>query len=219
MNQSVEVPASSRHNIVECAKKVHHAYTSETCNLIRNIIPFCASDDTSTLGFAGEMHTLIILPNGRIGVANFMGPGTQVIKRIKRHDVGRTPVDTLARAHDIRYTLATSVDDLRIADHIFENDLKTTIDHPINIRLGYAISAKMITEDAGLISKSHFRWDFDVVPSASDKRLLELELIKMDREKDGRCPNNNVCGYPSNRVIKTLGWLLYSISKMSVGTP
>ena len=204
MNQSVEVPASSRHRILQGAKKVYHAYTSETCNMIRNMIPSHMSDDTHTQGFAGEMHTLLILPNGRIGMANFMGPGTQVIERIKRHDVGRTPVDTLARAHDIRYVLATSVDDLRTADHIFENDLKTVIDHPINIRLGYAISAKMITEDVGFLSKSHFRWDFDVLPSASDKRLLQLELIKMDKEKDvGRHPRNFV-----DRAVCTLSKML-----------
>lgn len=46
--------------------KVPKSYTD-----VLNVIP--ASDDTARPAFEGEKHAILKLPNGRMGVANFMG--------------------------------------------------------------------------------------------------------------------------------------------------
>ena len=65
------------------------AYGSEIGNTIRNALP--NSDDTGRPGFAGEKHAILKLPNGKYGVGNYIGPGTQIIQRLKRGDPASTP--------------------------------------------------------------------------------------------------------------------------------
>lgn len=67
----------------------------------------------------GEMHGLLELPNGQFAFANYMGPGTKVLTRLKRGDKGMTPVDKLAKIHDIDYALATTPAQVREADAEF----------------------------------------------------------------------------------------------------
>jgi hypothetical protein len=64
----------------------------------------------------GEMHGLLQLPSGKFAFANYMGPGTQLMTRLKRGDQGLTPVDRLAKKHDIDYSLATTPEDVVRAD-------------------------------------------------------------------------------------------------------
>jgi hypothetical protein len=84
---------------------VSSAYSSNLGTDLKNLIP--SSDATARPSFPGEKHTILKLPNGRTGIANYMGPGTNVIERLKRGDKGRTPADTVAKRHDIDYTLAS----------------------------------------------------------------------------------------------------------------
>jgi len=72
----------------------------------------------------GESHGLLRLPNGKFQFANYMGPGTQLIRRLKRGDPGLTPVDRLAKVHDIDYSLATTPQDVRKADKVFIKGIK-----------------------------------------------------------------------------------------------
>jgi hypothetical protein len=53
-------------------------------NYVSNLFP--SSDKEATEIEAGEKHGVLILPNGKIGRANYMGPGTNLIKRLKRGD-------------------------------------------------------------------------------------------------------------------------------------
>ena len=86
--------------------KVAGFYGSETGKRILDYVP--SSDEKARPGFAGENHAILKLANGKMGVGNWIGPGTQVIKRVARGDPGRTPVDMLAMRHDIDYTIAAS---------------------------------------------------------------------------------------------------------------
>ena len=86
------------------------AYSSELGNSIRNALP--NSDDTGRPGFAGEKHAILKLSNGKYGVGNYIGPGTQVVKRLERGDPPRTQIDRVAMGHDIRYQLAKNVNDI-----------------------------------------------------------------------------------------------------------
>jgi hypothetical protein len=93
----------------------------------------------------GEMHGLLKLPNGKFGFANFMGPGTQIKKRIKRGIQGATPVDRLAKIHDIDYSLARTPRDVQKADMAFIRGLHTARqqgENTFNIRQGQLMVPK-----------------------------------------------------------------------------
>ena len=117
---------------------------------------FKPSDKEATEIEAGEKHGILILPNGKIGRANYMGPGTNLIKRLKRGDKPRTEMDELSRAHDIRYDLAKSQNDIEEADDIFikaaKKIRKEKKDNIFNTYVGQLpIQAKYYAEKKGLI--------------------------------------------------------------------
>ena len=123
-------------------------------NYVSNLFP--ASDKEATEIEAGEKHGVLILPNGKIGRANYMGPGTNLLKRLKRGDKPRTEMDELSRAHDIRYDLAKSQKDIEEADEIFirgaKKIRKEKKDNILNTYVGQVpIQAKLFAEKKGLI--------------------------------------------------------------------
>lgn len=142
-----------------------------------------SSDENARPLFEGERHSILQLPNGKTGIANFMGPGTHVIERVRRADPPRTKSDEVAKAHDIDYELASSeptiqkqLEDVRLADKKMVDSLerieRTRSDKPFNIMLGKnLINAKMKGEDIGLISKSQFAGPLKQLEPA-DKALL-----------------------------------------------
>lgn len=70
--------------------------------------------------FPGEKHALLWNADlKRYEPAMYMGPGTHVNQRVRRGDVGVSPSDVASKAHDLRYTLGTSKEDIDSADAIF----------------------------------------------------------------------------------------------------
>jgi hypothetical protein len=163
-------------NLVE---KASDLYSSELGTKIKNMIP--ASDENARPSFAGEKHAILELPNGKNGVANYMGPGTQVLKRLKRGDVGRTFADNVAKRHDIDYALAATegskeaqIKAIREADDRMINTLSKNKDKDKarNIQLGLRlIQAKKMGENLGVLSKSKFAGELSNL-SAADKAVL-----------------------------------------------
>ena len=88
--------------------------------------------------YPGEKHAPLLMPDGKYTVGNYIGPGTQAEKRVKRGDKGITPVDNLARRHDALYSLAKTKKDIRNADEDFLKILKSGVvkDHPYNLKAG-----------------------------------------------------------------------------------
>ena len=88
--------------------------------------------------YPGEKHAPLLMPDGKYTVGNYIGPGTQAEKRIRRGDSGITPVDNLARRHDALYSLAKTKKDVRKADEDFLKILKSGVvkDHPYNLKVG-----------------------------------------------------------------------------------
>lgn len=173
---------------------ISDAYTSELGTTLRNMIP--DADDTARPGFAGEKHMILQLKNGKNGVANFMGPSTQVVQRLKRGDPGRTPSDTVAKRHDIDYALAqgarTTADQfkqIRAADNRMISSLKkikeSNGDAARNIQAGMRlIQAKKLGEDVGIIGKDKFSGPLRNIPD-SDKALLTSNRDKLTQEGYG----------------------------------
>jgi hypothetical protein len=164
--------------------RIHQAYTGDLGTTIRNNLPM-KSDDTFRPAFKGEMHAILRLSNGKNGVANYMGPGTNVLQRVKRKDPPRTPADAVAKAHDLRYTLARTNDDLRSADEKMVKKMKTIKDASRNIFVGKrTIQAKMLAEDLGIMKKGQFG-DVGKHIEPSDRKILENELGTMEQEGYG----------------------------------
>ena len=101
--------------------------------------------DTSDL-LSGEKHVPLYI-NGKFVSANFAGPGTKLEKRLKRGDKPLSETDKVAMAHDLRYSLATSGQEIANADKLMLNKLKTVKDSAINkYPSSLGISAKYMAE-------------------------------------------------------------------------
>lgn len=174
------------------------AYTSSVGTELRNAIP--SSDDTARPGFAGEKHMILKLANGKNGVANYLGPDTEVLKRLKRGDPGRTRSDDAAKRHDIDYVLATGqttkakqLDAVRKADNRMIKSLKSIQesrgDASRNVQAGMrVIQAKTLGEDFGLLDRSRFVGNLEKL-SKSDKAVLMSNRTKM-KQKGYGLPGN-----------------------------
>ena len=174
-----------------------------------NVLP--SSSSTARDSYPGERHAILQLPNGLPGVANFVGPNTQVLKRLKRNDPGRTPTDMTAKRHDIDFTLAQTAPDkktqlglTRAADERMISSLKKIQsgvhggDRILNIQPALkGIQAKIGLEDAGLMDKSKFAGDLKTF-SSSDKRLLEANRDMLEQQGYGSVE------YLKNQVLKKL---------------
>jgi len=169
-------------------------YSSDTGTFLKNLVP--SSDPNARPSYSGEKHAILELPNGKNGVANWMGPGTRVIERVKRGDPGRTPADMVAKRHDIDYVMAADsgnrIDQLskvREADNRMIASLQkldaSKGDANRNIQMGLRlIQAKKLGEDAGVLSKDAFAGAHSKLNDA-DKVLLMNERRKLGMEGYG----------------------------------
>lgn len=160
--------------IFDYSKKAGDMYATGLSKAIINALP--AGDDTARPQYAGEKHVLLILKNGRPGVANYLGTGTQIIRRIVNNDPPRTPVDRASELHDVSYALSTfeknkakQIKDLRNADYVMLNQLdkigQNKEDYKLNIKLGQLlIHSNYALED---VKNTKYTQD--------DKKLLEDE--------------------------------------------
>lgn len=144
-----------------------------------NLIP--SSDKNARPMFPGERHAVLKLANGKYGVANYMGPGTQLEKRLIRQDPPRSIEDKVALAHDSRYALAKSQADVVKADAKMVNKLqelkRTGQGNKFNIELGLRpIQAKMLAERTGIAKPGQIAsFGGTTNPSLVQRKLDELE--------------------------------------------
>jgi hypothetical protein len=183
-----------RQLIKKIGSKASDFYTGEYGTKIKNLIP--SSDDTARPAFQGENHAILRLKNGKQGYANYMGPGTNVIGRVERGDMGRTPADMVAKRHDIDYQLAAVVGDkkrqldlVRQADKRMVNSLnniqRDKRDNWRNIQVGKRlIQAKMIGENVGVLDKSRFAGDLETI-SPEQRNMLVKAQSKLEQEGYG----------------------------------
>jgi len=187
----------NRGAIKNMGEKAADFYGSDFGKSLQNILP--SSDETARDGFAGERHAILQLPNGKYGVANYMGPGTQVIKRLKRGDPPRTLSDKTAMRHDIDYALAAGLKNkeaqnkaIREADKRMVKNLdriaKMKGDAQKNIFQGRRlIQGKMAAEDVGLMEKGSFGGDLAPI-SDEDKIILMSNRARLGQEGYGNLP-------------------------------
>ena len=166
--------------IKDMGEKAVQFYGSDFGKAIQNVLP--SGDETARDGFSGERHAILQLSNGKYGVANYMGPGTRVIERLKRGDPPRTLADKVAQRHDIDYALAAGMKDkdaqnkaIRAADKRMVASLdkigREGTDAQKNVFQGKRlIQGKMAAEDIGLMAKGSFGGD--LAPISDKDRIL-----------------------------------------------
>lgn len=149
----------------------------------KNILP--SADENARPQHKGEHHTLLKLPNGKYGFANYAGPGTDIVKRVKRGDPPRTVVDAISQAHDIRYTL--DPDNVRKADvkmlEALDEASAYGTDNMFNIGLAdMVIRSKMAAEDLTCdIPKAA-----PVPLTPTSKKILEDKLAELEQRGYGK---------------------------------
>lgn len=188
----IDLAKSGYEKAKNVVSKVAGFYGSETGKRLLDYVP--DSDENARPGFAGENHAILKLANGKAGVGNYIGPGTQVIKRVARNDPGRTPVDMLAMRHDIDYTIAAA--EAKNKNQLLKLGRKADLrmiagtkrleatkgDSRANILQAKAISAKVKAEDLGILSKDKFIGDLDKL---SDKDLILLKSKRAELTQQG----------------------------------
>src|SRR5690554_930066 len=97
-------------------RRLKNAYTSEIGTAVRNLVP--GTHPYSTKAYPGEQHqpmfhqgTVEYVPSkpaNKISTANWSGPGTQVIKRLRRGDKPIGFVDKTANLHDVQYSITNA---------------------------------------------------------------------------------------------------------------
>jgi len=175
---------------------------------VKNVIP--SADDTARPSFQGEKHAILRLPNGRMGIANFMGPQTQVIKRLQRGDPGRTPSDMTAKMHDIQYNLAQGASNeqeqlrlVREADNRMIRNLNRIesegTDSRFNTKQGKLILAKTKLEDVGILDPKKFAGNLRKIPE-SENILLKQAKEQLEMEGYGNKPGDAL----KKKILKKL---------------
>jgi hypothetical protein len=149
------------------------------------------------------------MQDGSIEVANFVGPRTQVIKRLKRGDKGKTATDNVAMRHDLDYSISKTLDDIRNADNRMINKLNqiqsNKSDSLINILAGKkAIQSKIYLEDKGLLSKNAFADLNDNL--LDDEKLLVNQKIQ-ELEQIGYGFKKNIKALYSSEIEEYLKFI------------
>lgn len=141
---------------------------------------------TNSESYPGEKHMPLMVKDGIMKLANFVGPGTKIFKRLREGSKPLNETDKTAMAHDIRYTLARSKADGRDADKKFVNKLNEVVrngkDFKINADTARKIIAsKMAAEDLGFLNPEKF-YDTNGKLSKADEKLLRTKLASLERQ-------------------------------------
>lgn len=135
----------------------------------------------------GEIHAPVWTKDG-LKFGSYIGPGTDLVSRLKS---GAEPVsesDRVAQAHDIRYGKAKNASDVRAADLRMVKKLdelqKNKKDYLFNIYMGkLPIKIKMLAEDLGVIKKGSFSDMKGESNATADAKLKELDQKGYGKKK------------------------------------
>jgi len=136
-----------------------------------------------------EFHAPQIV-NGRIQLANYMGPGTDLYANIRNKKLPITKSDKISKAHDLRYDRARTIQEVRNADIKMVSKLKqlkkNKEDSKFNTNMGILpIQLKMWAEDNNLIKKGSFA-NIKKGVDESDIKLNNSTLLELEKEGYGK---------------------------------
>lgn len=128
----------------------------------------------------GETHGILQMPDGSYERAAYMGPGTNIVARLKRGHKGKTAIDKIAKRHDLDYSLATTPQDVRAADTRMVSAVKNVArsggDSKWNIRQGQLMVPKILAEK--VTGKTFFN-DLKGPRNEAEKNLFQNAIKRM----------------------------------------
>lgn len=147
---------------------------------------------------SGEKHAIIYDPvKKKYTAANYIGPGTNLISRLKRGDEPIVKADKVAQAHDIRYSLSKDVNGIKEADRKMVDKLKNlrknkedsnfnTIPAQLGIQANQVL-AKVLPDKYfnKFVNYMTNYEDYNKNLSSEDKLLLENKLKELESEGYG----------------------------------
>ena len=147
----------------------------------------------------GEKHVIIYdTKNKKYTAANYIGPGTNIITRLKNKDEPIVKSDKVAQAHDIRYSLSKNVEGIKDADDKMVNKLKSLRKNKEDINFN-TIPAQLGIQANQLLAKIlptklfdkfvNYMTDykkFNETLNDDDKLLLEEKLKELEVEGYGK---------------------------------
>lgn len=147
----------------------------------------------------GEKHAIIYDPvKKKYTAANYIGPGTDLITRLKRGDEPKVLSDKEAQAHDIRYTLSKDVNGIKSADDKMVSKLKelrktkqdsafNTIPAQLGIQANQVLAKILPTKyfDKFVNYMTNYK-DYNSKLSNDDKLFLEKKLKELESEGFGK---------------------------------
>jgi hypothetical protein len=178
--------------IYQGLKKVGKFYSSKTGTKMKNYWGKNINPHPNFRpGFVGENHMIL---DGT--VANFLGPGSQIKKRVQRMDPpldGTNGLDAQARIHDIDYMNAKSIPDIRRADKKLMKNLRQAKGSRIVKKMAMgSIRAKMKAEDLGLLAKDYFN-KIDIAENQDTQLVGEGKSSKLKKVRQmGKYPDSYI---------------------------
>lgn len=137
----------------------------------------------------GEKHNILYTKDGFMP-GSYIGPGTDIVGKLRDGIEPVSQVDKVAQAHDIRYSLYSGdPDKIRESDHKMLNKLdeiqKNKGDYKFNIYQGKLLRGKLIAEDLGLAGSNTFT-DTTSRPDPKDVPILEAKLKQLEMQGYGQ---------------------------------
>jgi hypothetical protein len=147
----------------------------------------------------GEMHAVIYDPKAKkYTTANYTGPGTKLLERLKAGDQPKVKSDKVSQAHDIRYTLSKDIEGIKNADSKMVNKLKelqknkedsnfNIIPAKLGIQANQVLAKVLPTKyfDKFVNYMTDYKSANDKL-SSEDKKLLESKLSELENEGFGK---------------------------------
>lgn len=147
----------------------------------------------------GEKHVIMYdTKNKKYKAANYSGPGTDIITRLKENVQPINKADKTAQAHDIRYSLANNIENIKEADNKMVDKLKSlrknkeestfnTLPSQLGIQANQLL-AKILPDKyfdkfvQYMTNQKEFRQNL----KPEDKLLLESKLRELEKEGFGK---------------------------------
>ncbi len=163
-------------NIAKTGQDMYDAYGSKKATQIKNFYGnYINPSDNYRPGFPGEHH--LISPDGIM--YNYAGPGTSLIKRLRRKDPPVDLIDKAAKKHDIDYAKAKNISEIDLADSKFIkkiSDIKGL--NPTKNIVKYGMKGKQFAHKLGLPKNSFV--GRSIMQDGKNLKFKNKDLKKLD---------------------------------------
>ncbi len=185
---SFGVIAEALDKVKTVGKVLYDVYGSEKASQLKNVYTkFLDKNPEAKTGYGGERHVMLPTQYGW-SMGNWCGPGTNVKDRLKRGDIGvdgLRGIDMQCKKHDLEYTKAKTIKDIRNADtNLVRNIDKSTGKSYMKRSIKALLRAKMLGEDVGILDPKSFTTFPSMEGEGKHHKMKNLLKIKLRNESN-----------------------------------